>query len=49
MALGRKINRTEFAVALLRELERTREFALAETILGNRGPGEHGSASKLSS
>jgi len=31
MALGRKINRAGFAVALLRELERTRECALAET------------------
>ena len=48
MALGRKINRAEFAVALLRELERTRESALAETVLVNRGPGEHGSASRLS-
>ena len=34
MALGRRINRTEFAVALLRELEQTRQFALAETVLG---------------
>jgi len=49
MALGRKINRAEFAIALLRELERTREFALAETILGNRSSGEHGSASRLTS
>jgi BirA family biotin operon repressor/biotin-[acetyl-CoA-carboxylase] ligase len=49
MALGRKINRAEFAVALLRELERTREFALAETVLGNCAPGKHGSASRLSS
>jgi BirA family biotin operon repressor/biotin-[acetyl-CoA-carboxylase] ligase len=39
MALGRKINRAEFAIALLRELERTRVLALAETGLGPPQPG----------
>ena len=49
MALGRMINRAEFALALLRELERTREFALAETVFGNRRPGEDDCMSGLSS
>jgi BirA family biotin operon repressor/biotin-[acetyl-CoA-carboxylase] ligase len=39
MALGRKINRAEFAIALLRELERTRVLALAETGFGPPQPG----------
>ena len=47
MALGRKINRAEFAVALLRELERTREFGLAES-LGQPGPKSMVPSSRLS-
>jgi BirA family biotin operon repressor/biotin-[acetyl-CoA-carboxylase] ligase len=38
MTLGRKINRGKFAVALLRELERTRELALSETGWGQPKP-----------
>jgi BirA family biotin operon repressor/biotin-[acetyl-CoA-carboxylase] ligase len=49
MTLGRKINRAKFAVALLRELERTRELALLVTDSANRSPREHDSASRLSS
>jgi len=49
MALGRKINRGKFAVALLRELERTRELALSARDSANRSPRQHDSAPRLSS